>query len=93
MPKIEAETATGLVETDAPAGKKLVLAIEDAGVDILHRCPLATRWLNGWSRGRPQRLQRSWNVGEKSVNLPISHSSRPRKGVPGSLITFPAPNE
>jgi ferredoxin len=38
MPKIQAETATGLVETDAPAGKKLVLAIEDAGVDILHRC-------------------------------------------------------
>ena len=38
MPKIQAETAGGLVETDAPAGKKLVLAIEDAGVDILHRC-------------------------------------------------------
>src|SRR5687767_7210432 len=38
MPKIHAETATGLVETEAPAGKKLVLAIEDAGVDILHRC-------------------------------------------------------
>lgn len=38
MPKIEAETATGLVESDAPAGKKLVLVIEDAGVDILHRC-------------------------------------------------------
>lgn len=38
MPKIQAETATGLVETDAEAGKKLVLAIEDAGVDILHRC-------------------------------------------------------
>lgn len=38
MPKIQAETATGLVETDAPAGKKLVLALEDAGVDILHRC-------------------------------------------------------
>ena len=38
MPKIQAETATGLVETDAPAGKKLVLAIEDAGIDILHRC-------------------------------------------------------
>jgi Na+-transporting NADH:ubiquinone oxidoreductase subunit NqrF len=29
MPKIQAETATGLVETEAPAGKKLVLAIED----------------------------------------------------------------
>jgi ferredoxin len=38
MPKIQAETASGLIETDAPAGKKLVLAIEDAGVDILHRC-------------------------------------------------------
>ena len=38
MPKIQAETATGLIETEAPAGKKLVLAIEDAGVDILHRC-------------------------------------------------------
>lgn len=38
MPQIKAETANGLVETDAPAGKKLVLALEDAGVDILHRC-------------------------------------------------------
>lgn len=38
MPKIQAETANGLVETDAPAGKKLVLALEDAGIDILHRC-------------------------------------------------------
>src|SRR5919206_4063653 len=38
MPKIQAETATGLVETEVPARKKLVLAIEDAGVDILHRC-------------------------------------------------------
>ena len=38
MPKIQAETATGLVETDAPSGKKLVLVLEDAGIDILHRC-------------------------------------------------------
>ena len=38
MPKIQAETANGLIETEAPSGKKLVLAIEDAGVDILHRC-------------------------------------------------------
>ena len=38
MPKIQAETANGLIETEAPAGKKLVLASEDAGVDILHRC-------------------------------------------------------
>ena len=38
MPKIQAETANGLIETEAPQGKKLVLAIDDAGVDILHRC-------------------------------------------------------
>ena len=38
MPKIQAETANSLVETEPPAGKKLVLALEDAGIDILHRC-------------------------------------------------------
>src|SRR5215204_1657628 len=38
MAKIQAETASGLVETEAAAGKKLVLALEDAGIDILHRC-------------------------------------------------------
>ena len=38
MANIQAETATGTVETDAPLGKKLVLALEDAGIDILHRC-------------------------------------------------------
>ena len=38
MAKIQAETANGMVETEAPAGKKLVLALEDAGIDILHRC-------------------------------------------------------
>jgi len=38
MAKIQAETATGVVETVAPEGKKLVLALEDAGIDILHRC-------------------------------------------------------
>ena len=38
MAKIQAETASGLVETVAPQGKKLVLALEDAGIDILHRC-------------------------------------------------------
>src|SRR5688572_22703004 len=38
MPKIEAETATGVQAFEAEAGRKLVLALEDAGVDILHRC-------------------------------------------------------
>jgi ferredoxin len=38
MPRIEAETASGVQVFDAEAGKKLVLAIEDAGIDILHRC-------------------------------------------------------
>jgi len=38
MPKIDADTATGPQSFEAPQGKKLVLAIEDAGIDILHRC-------------------------------------------------------
>ncbi len=38
MPKIDADTATGPQAFEAPEGKKLVLAIEDAGIDILHRC-------------------------------------------------------
>ena len=38
MPRIEAETAAGVKTFDADEGRKLVLAIEDAGIDILHRC-------------------------------------------------------
>jgi ferredoxin len=38
MPKIQAITATGEQSIEAPEGKKLVLVIEDAGIDILHRC-------------------------------------------------------
>ncbi len=38
MPNITAETATGTVTIDAAAGRKLVLELEDNGVDILHRC-------------------------------------------------------
>lgn len=38
MPIITAETANGITSFDAGAGKKLVLALEDNGVDILHRC-------------------------------------------------------
>ena len=38
MPKIEAEAAAGTQVFEAEAGRKLVLAIEDAGIDILHRC-------------------------------------------------------
>jgi len=38
MPRITAETANGQVAFEADAGRKLVLAIEDSGIDILHRC-------------------------------------------------------
>ena len=38
MPKITADTASGEVSFDADAGRKLVLALEDNGIDILHRC-------------------------------------------------------
>ena len=38
MPRITAETATGTQPFDCENGQKLVLAIEDSGIDILHRC-------------------------------------------------------
>lgn len=38
MPKITAETATGPIAFEAKEGRKLVLEIEDNGIDILHRC-------------------------------------------------------
>jgi ferredoxin len=38
MRHIKAETAAGTIAFEAEPGKKLVLAIEDAGIDILHRC-------------------------------------------------------
>jgi ferredoxin len=38
MPKITAETAAGTLAFEAEEGRKLVLALEDNGVDILHRC-------------------------------------------------------
>lgn len=38
MPRITAEAAGGTVSFDAEAGRKLVLCLEDNGVDILHRC-------------------------------------------------------
>ncbi len=38
MPTITAETATGEVSFECETGRKLVLCLEDNGVDILHRC-------------------------------------------------------
>jgi ferredoxin len=38
MVNIKAETAAGTVAFEAEKDKRLVLAIEDAGIDILHRC-------------------------------------------------------
>lgn len=38
MHAILAETATGKVSIESEKGRKLVLALEDGGVDILHRC-------------------------------------------------------
>ena len=38
MHRITAETAQGQKIFETEAGKKLVLAIEDNGIDILHRC-------------------------------------------------------
>jgi ferredoxin len=38
MRRITVETANGQVAFEAEEGRKLVLAIEDNGIDILHRC-------------------------------------------------------
>jgi ferredoxin len=38
MPTITAETAQGSKTIDGAAGRRLVLVLEDGGVDILHRC-------------------------------------------------------
>ncbi len=38
MPTITAETASGEVAFDAEKGRKLVLCLEDNGIDIMHRC-------------------------------------------------------
>ena len=38
MRKITAETAGGTLAFEAEPGRKLVLALEDNGIDILHRC-------------------------------------------------------
>lgn len=38
MPKITAETAGGQLAFSCDEGKKLVLCLEDNGIDILHRC-------------------------------------------------------
>lgn len=38
MPNITAETATGTVDFQCDEGRKLVLCLEDNGVDIMHRC-------------------------------------------------------
>ncbi len=60
MPHIIAETANGTVTFDAEAGKKLVLAIEDSGIDILHRC-------GGNARCTTCRVEiLSDNIGEKT---------------------------
>lgn len=38
MQIIVAETANGKVSVESEKGRKLVLALEDSGIDILHRC-------------------------------------------------------
>jgi ferredoxin len=38
MPTITADTAQGTKTIDGAAGRRLVLILEDGGVDILHRC-------------------------------------------------------
>src|SRR5437764_8363049 len=60
MKKITAETAGGTVAFETDEGRKLVLAIEDNGIDILHRC-------GGNARCTTCRVEiLSGNVGQKT---------------------------
>lgn len=59
MPKL---TIEGHEPVEAPGGKRLVLAIEDAGVDILHRCGGHARCTTcrvTFSAGEPERMTRA----------------------------------
>src|SRR5947199_2050677 len=70
MPTISAEIANGTQTFEAPAGKKLVLAIEDNGIDILHRC-------GGNARCTTCRVEiLSDNVGEKTEDEAAILSTR-----------------
>lgn len=71
MPNITAETATGAVTFEADAGTKLVLALEDNGVDILHRC-------GGNARCTTCRVEvLSENVGERNADEEAILSTKP----------------
>lgn len=38
MPQITAEVSTGTNSIECESGRKLVLCLEDGGIDIMHRC-------------------------------------------------------
>ncbi|CAA9506928.1 MAG: Ferredoxin [uncultured Rubrobacteraceae bacterium] len=61
MPRVDVAGAGGTVEV--PAGKRLVLAIEeDAGVDILHRCGGYARCTTcrvEYLKGEPEKMTRA----------------------------------
>ena len=59
MPKLEVE---GIGTFDVGEGKRLVLAIEDAGVDILHRCgsyAKCTTCRVEYLEGEPEKMTRA----------------------------------
>ena len=58
MQVITAETANGKVTIESEKGRKLVLAIEDSGIDILHRCG-GKRALHDLPRGGTRRRSRA----------------------------------
>jgi ferredoxin len=81
MPIIEAETATGVQVFDGESGRKLVLAIEDAGIDILHRC-------GGNAKCTTCRVEILAGDPEKSVtaNVTVSRSKPDSRKTCGSRV-------
>ena len=73
MPTI---TVEGETPFEAEQGKKLVLAIEDAGIDIMHRC-------GGFARCTSCRVE--FIEGEPAEYDPIEHQSLEEDGLLGQV--------
>ena len=71
MPKVTVDETTTF---ETPAGTKLVLAIEDAGIDILHRC-------GGNARCTTCRV--SFSEGEPDAMTVAEHDKLSEKGLLG----------
>jgi ferredoxin len=75
MPKL---TIEGVGEFEVPEGKRLVKAIEDSGVDILHRC-------GGYAKCTTCRVE--FLAGEPSMRTAAERDKLKERGEPGVRLS------